>query len=137
MPADDRRGRQRACQPNPPDKTESAVLSAGRASVPQILKHISRAQLHIAGRHVVRFARGGSMRPNGIVDWFVHLLAELGVSGCSSRAGRRTFITATTRNDHRAGCGLRDAQLPAGDRSIANAQLFIDGDTESQPSSCH
>jgi hypothetical protein len=54
------------------------------------------------------------MRPNR----FVQLFAELGLGGCSSHSGRRTFITAATRNAHRASCSLRDVQLLAGLRSI-------------------
>jgi integrase/recombinase XerD len=81
---------------------------------------------------VVRSARGGAMRPNSIVNWFVLLFIELGIEGCSSHSGRRTFITAAARNAHRAGCSLRDVQLLAGHRSIETTQLYIDGDTDSQ-----
>jgi integrase len=81
---------------------------------------------------IVRSARGGAMRPNSIVNWFVQLFAELGISGCSSHSGRRTFITAAARNAHHAGCSLRDVQLLAGHRSIETTQRYIDGDTDSQ-----
>jgi integrase len=81
---------------------------------------------------VIRSSRGGGMRPNSIVNWFVQLFAELGIDGCSSHSGRRTFITAAARNAHRAGCSLRDVQLLAGHRSIETTQLYIDGDTDSQ-----
>ena len=67
---------------------------------------------------VIRSARGGGMRPNSIVNWFVQLFAELGIAGCSSHSGRRTFITAAARNAHRAGCSLRDVQLLAGHLEI-------------------
>jgi integrase len=81
---------------------------------------------------IVRSVRGGAMRPNSIVNWFVQLFAELGIAGCSSHSGRRTFITAAARNAHRAGCSLRDVQLLAGHRSIETTQRYIDGDTDSQ-----
>jgi len=81
---------------------------------------------------VIRSARGGAMRPNSIVNWFVQLFVELGIPGCSSHSGRRTFITAAARNAHRAGCSLRDVQLLAGHRSIETTQRYIDGDTDSQ-----
>jgi integrase len=81
---------------------------------------------------VVRSTRGGAMRPNSIVNWFVQLFADLCIDGCSSHSGRRTFITAAARNAHRAGCSLRDVQLLAGHRSIETTQLYIDGDTDSQ-----
>jgi integrase/recombinase XerD len=81
---------------------------------------------------VVRSSRGGAMQPNSIVNWFVQLFAELGIAGCSSHSGRRTFITTAARNAHRAGCSLRDVQLLAGHRSIETTQRYIDGDTDSQ-----
>ena len=81
---------------------------------------------------VVRSSRGGAMKPNSIVNWFVALFAAIGVDGCSSHSGRRTFITQAARNVHRAGCSLRDVQLLAGHRSIETTQGYIDGHTAGQ-----
>ena len=72
------------------------------------------------------------MRPNSIVNWFIQLFSELGIEGCSSHSGRRSFITAAARNVHRAGCSLRDVQLLAGHRSIETTQRYIDGHTAGQ-----
>jgi integrase/recombinase XerD len=76
--------------------------------------------------------RGGSMRPNSIVNWFVVLYRELGFDGCSSHSGRRTFITQAARLTHRAGGSLRDVQLLAGHRSMDTTQGYIDGDSDAQ-----
>jgi integrase len=81
---------------------------------------------------IVRSARGGAMRPNSIVNWFVTLFRELDLSGCSSHSGRRSFITATARALPRTGGSLRDVQLLAGHRSIETTQGYIDGDTNTQ-----
>jgi integrase/recombinase XerD len=81
---------------------------------------------------IITSARGGGMRANSIVNWFVALFAELGLEGCSSHSGRRSFITSAARNVHRAGCSLRDVQLLAGHRSIEMTQRYIDGDTRGQ-----
>ena len=81
---------------------------------------------------VIVSARGAALRPNSVVNWFVALFAALGVEGCSSHSGRRTFITLTARNAHRAGCSLRDVQLLAGHRSIETTQRYIEGDTAAQ-----
>ena len=81
---------------------------------------------------VIRSFRGGAMRPNSIVNWFVKMFAEIEVEGCSSHSGRRSFITAAARNVHRAGCSLRDVQLLAGHRSIDTTQRYIDGHTAGQ-----
>jgi integrase len=81
---------------------------------------------------IIRSARGGAMRPNSIVNWFVALFEALKFEGCSSHSGRRTFITAAARNAHKAGCSLRDVQLLAGHRSIDVTQGYIDGETMGQ-----
>jgi integrase/recombinase XerD len=72
------------------------------------------------------------MRANSIVNWFVAMFAELGIDGCSSHSGRRTFITCAAKNVHRAGGSLRDVQLLAGHQSMDTTQRYIDGDTPSQ-----
>jgi integrase/recombinase XerD len=81
---------------------------------------------------VIRSSRGGTMRANSIVNWFVALFAELGFDGCSSHSGRRTFITGAARQLHRIGGSLRDVQMLAGHRSIETTQGYIDGDTQAQ-----
>jgi hypothetical protein len=42
---------------------------------------------------VIQSARGGAMRPVSIVNWFAGTYRATGLDGCSSRSGRRTFIT--------------------------------------------
>src|SRR5262245_8542807 len=81
---------------------------------------------------VIRSERGGPMTPLSIVNWFRGAYQALGVQGCSSRSGRRTFITHAARLVHAAGGSLRDVQLLAGHRSIQNIQAYIDGDTDVQ-----
>jgi integrase len=81
---------------------------------------------------VIASARGGHLRPNSVVNWFVAAFAALRLRGCSSHSGRRTFITQAARLAHRAGGSLRDVQLLAGHRSIVTTQAYIDGDTDAQ-----
>ena len=76
--------------------------------------------------------RGGALRPNSIVNWFVTRCREAGLDGCSSHSGRRTFITNAARRAHRAGASLRDVQMLAGHRSIETTQGYIDGDSDAQ-----
>jgi integrase len=78
---------------------------------------------------VIRSYRGGHLKANSVVNWFVALFKELGFEGCSSHSGRRSFITVAARNVHRSGCSLRDVQLLAGHRSIETTERYIDGDT--------
>jgi integrase len=81
---------------------------------------------------VIRSERGGPMRPISIVCWFAKAYRTIGLQGCSSHSGRRTFITRAARLVHKAGGSLRDVQLLAGHRSIQTTQRYIDGDTDAQ-----
>ena len=90
-----------------------------------------RRQTEAAGQ-VVRSQRGGPMTPVSIVNWFAKAYREIGLRGCSSHSGRRTFITRAARLVHNAGASLRDVQLLAGHRSIQTTQRYIDGDTDAQ-----
>jgi integrase len=81
---------------------------------------------------VIKSERGGAMTPVSIVNFFALAYAAVGLEGCSSHSGRRTFITRAARQIHRAGGSLRDVQLLAGHRSIATTQGYIDGDSDAQ-----
>jgi integrase len=81
---------------------------------------------------VIRSERGGRMTPLSIVVWFSRAYDVLGLDGCSSHSGRRTFITRAARSVHKAGGSLRDVQLLAGHRSIQTTQRYIDGDSDAQ-----
>ena len=82
--------------------------------------------------HVVRSERGGPMTALSIVVWFNRAFQIIGLEGCSSHSGRRTFITRAARLVHHAGGSMRDVQLLAGHRSIQTTQRYIDGDSDAQ-----
>jgi integrase len=81
---------------------------------------------------VIASERGDAMRPLSIVVWFNRAFKNIGLKGCSSHSGRRTFVTRAARIVHKAGGSLRDVQLLAGHRSIQTTQRYIDGDTDAQ-----
>jgi integrase len=81
---------------------------------------------------VIRSERGTPMAPATIVNWFRIAYRAIGLTGCSSHSGRRTFVTRAARLAHKAGGSLRDVQLLAGHRSIQTTQRYIDGDTDAQ-----
>jgi integrase len=81
---------------------------------------------------IVKSERGDGMRPQSVINWFATAYRSLGIAGCSSHSGRRTFITRAARTVHKAGGSLRDVQLLAGHRSIQTTQCYIDGDSDVQ-----
>lgn len=81
---------------------------------------------------IISSERGRPMTPVSIVNWFAKAYRAIGVTGCSSHSGRRTFITRAARLAPKAGGSLRDVQLLAGHRSIQTTQRYIDGDTDAQ-----
>ena len=82
--------------------------------------------------HVVTSERRAAMTPSSIVVWFNRAFRSVGLKGCSSHSGRRTFVTRAARLVHKAGGSLRDVQLLAGHRSIQTTQRYIDGDSDAQ-----
>jgi integrase len=90
-----------------------------------------RAATRSAGPVIVS-ERDGPMTPQSIVVWFAVGYRAIGLDGCSSHSGRRTFITRAARLVHRTGGSLRDVQLLAGHRSIQTTQRYIDGDSDAQ-----
>ncbi|MGZ3283410.1 MAG: tyrosine-type recombinase/integrase [Xanthobacteraceae bacterium] len=82
--------------------------------------------------HVVTSERRGALTAQSIVVWFNRAFKSIGLKGCSSHSGRRTFVTRAARLVHKAGGSLRDVQLLAGHRSIQTTQRYIDGDSDAQ-----
>jgi integrase len=67
-----------------------------------------------------------------IAAWFGDLYSSIGLEGCSSHSGRRTFIARTARKIGQVGGSLRDVQYIAGHASLTTTQIYIDGDSEAQ-----
>ena len=74
--------------------------------------------------------RGGGLSPATVRLWFHRLSTSLKMDGCSSHAGRRTFMTRAARRVSQVGGSLRDVQELAGHTSLAMTQRSIEGDTE-------
>jgi len=89
-------------------------------------------QIAMRSAYVAASERGSAMTPSSIVVWFNRAFRRVGLKGCSSHSGRRTFVTRAARLVHKAGGSLRDVQLLAGHRSIQTTQRYIDGDSDAQ-----
>jgi len=81
---------------------------------------------------IVRSERGGRLTARSVVNWFTAVYAELGLQGCSSHSGRRTFITLSARLLAKTGGSLRDVQELAGHRAITTTERYIEGDRDAQ-----
>lgn len=69
------------------------------------------------------------VKPQVIVNMFRKWYRELGLVGCSSHSGRRTFITNAARKISTVGGSLRDVQFLAGHSSLNTTQRYIEGDS--------
>jgi len=76
---------------------------------------------------VIYSERGRGMSAASVVNWFARTFATMGLEGCSSHSGRRTFITNGARKIVQAGGSIRDIQQLAGHRNLGTTQTYIEG----------
>jgi integrase/recombinase XerD len=81
---------------------------------------------------VVTSERSDSTSAQVIVNMFQRWYRDLGLIGCSSHSGRRTFITNTARKISSVGGSLRDIQSLAGHSSLQTTQRYIEVNSEAR-----
>jgi len=81
---------------------------------------------------IVRTERSPFTTSQTIVNMFQSWYGRLGLLGCSSHSGRRTFITETSKKISLVGGSLRDIQMMVGHSSLQTTQRYIESDSESQ-----
>ena len=86
----------------------------------------------IASSHVITTERSARTQAQAIVNMFAAWYADVGLIGCSSHSGRRTFITNAARKISSVGGSLRDVQAVAGHSSLAITQRYIDGSEDAR-----
>ena len=81
---------------------------------------------------VIRTERSLSTSSQSIVNMFQKWYRTLGLIGCSSHSGRRTFITETSKKISLVGGSLRDIQMMVGHSSLQTTQRYIDWNSDAQ-----
>ncbi len=94
--------------------------------------HAAQEEVPLPHRPVLCSERGGRLSAATVQAWFQRLYTTLGLTGCSSHSGRRTFITRAARRVSEVGGSLRDVQQLAGHASLAITQCYIEGDTDAK-----
>lgn len=95
-----------------------------------ILERVSRG-FDITKSYVIRTERSDNTNSQAVVNMFQKWYRDVGLIGCSSHSGRRTFITNISRKIGMVGGSLRDVQFLAGHKNLQTTQRYIDYDTES------
>ncbi len=67
-----------------------------------------------------------------IVNQFAKWFKGVGLEGCSSHSGRRTFITNAARKISTVGGSLKDVQSLAGHSSLETTQRYIEVNSEAR-----
>ena len=89
-------------------------------------------QFDLTTSHVIRTERSKKTSAQAIVNMFSSWFEDMGLIGCTSHSGRRTFITNAARKISSVGGSLRDVQMLAGHSSLSVTQRYIESDGEAR-----
>lgn len=104
-----------------------------RLKLIELLEHERQQyRFDIETSHVIRTERSEKTSPQAVVNMFATWFEDMGLNGCSSHSGRRTFITNAAKKISSVGGSLRDVQMLAGHSSLAVTQRYIEGDAEAR-----
>ena len=100
--------------------------------IEMVKEHQTNNEFDPSTSFIIVTERSKSTTPQSIVNMFQRWYRRLGLVGCSSHSGRRTFITETSKKISIVGGSLRDIQMMVGHSSLQTTQRYIDGDSECQ-----
>jgi integrase/recombinase XerC len=81
---------------------------------------------------VIHSERDHGLSAGAVAVWFHRLYTGLGMVGCSSHSGRRSFVTRAARRIIEVGGSLRDVQMLAGHASLSTTARYIEHDADAQ-----
>lgn len=97
------------------------------------LNDLERNRYHYdVSSRVIQTERAIATSPQVIVNLFKGWYSDLGLNGCSSHSGRRTFITNAAKRISTVGGSLRDVQFLAGHSSLQTTQRYIEGESDAR-----
>ena len=82
--------------------------------------------------YLITTQRADKFSPNAVAVWFWRFYEKLGLQGCSSHSGRRTFLTNAARRISLAGGSIRDVMALAGHQHLSTTQRYVESDSEAQ-----
>jgi integrase/recombinase XerC len=97
-----------------------------------IALHRDRGEKARPDMPVAHSERDRGLSAAAVVVWFHRLYAGLGMVGCSSHSGRRSFITRAARRIGEVSGSLRDIQQLSGHSSLSTTARYIEADAEAQ-----
>ena len=97
-----------------------------------MIEHKKYRSFDLNSSFIVRTERSPFTSSQSVVNMFQSWYRKLGLLGCSSHSGRRTFITETSKKISLVGGSLRDIQMMVGHSSLQTTQRYIESDSESQ-----
>jgi integrase/recombinase XerC len=81
---------------------------------------------------IIHSERDHGLSAAAVAVWFHRLYTTLGMVGCSSHSGRRSFVTRAARRISEVGGSLRDVQMLAGHASLSTTAKYIEHDADAQ-----
>ena len=97
-----------------------------------LTEHKKYRSFDLNSSFIVRTERSPFTSSQSVVNMFQSWYRKLGLLGCSSHSGRRTFITETSKKISLVSGSLRDIQMMVGHSSLQTTQRYIESDSESQ-----
>ena len=97
-----------------------------------LIEHKRYRSFDFNSSFIVRTERSPFTSSQSVVNMFQSWYRNLGLLGCSSHSGRRTFIIETSKKISLVGGSLRDIQMMVGHSSLQTTQRYIESDSESQ-----